>query len=69
MLGMVWLCLKRCGYVGTNCNHTYSKNGVAGVAMLRVVWLCLKRCGYVWTNCNHTYSKNGVAVVADVAIS
>ena len=31
-LQMVWLCAKRCGYVWSNCNHTYSKNGVAGMA-------------------------------------
>ena len=39
MLQMVWLCLKRCGYVGTNCNHTYSKNGVAGVAISKIKFI------------------------------
>ena len=36
MSQVVWLFLKRCGYVSTNSIHTYHKNGVAGVAISKI---------------------------------
>ena len=35
MLSMVWLCSKKCGYVVSQTVTKTSKNGVAGVVMLK----------------------------------